>query len=598
MRQLSRLLLLLALAFPTFQAASAQDAGVLTMHYDDIAVIRGSTLPTDFLTYQGELLDDGQPAEGTRSMQFRFFDAAVGGTQLGFVTINDVPVENGRFSVPIYTGFTPSWSNLWLQIHIADSESGLFELLGRQELTAAPFARWAQVAGEAELPWIRIDDSLSYGGRVGIGTTAPIGKLHVQGVGSDEVSIYGSSSVPMLHFRNTGNARDWVFRHDGTNFHLQQEVAEGTELMTWNINGNVGIGTTAPAARLDVTRGDGSDPSLRAHHSGTGANNAAAIQALVDGSGFGGNSAVAVNARASATTGSTMGTLARSDSSDGIGAFGFASATTGSAIGVLGRSNAAAGSGVWAVAGAASGTGAALRAEVTSTDGYAGHFSGGRSYFQGPVGLGTESPNARLHVAASGPSVPLRVQLDGGTKLKVDNNGGVAVGVNATPPVDGLFVQGPIQIPSTQRWLSISGRTFVNEYSLWSDTRGGASDGLRISGDVGLPVVFSAPVQIPHGAVMTELRALVTDEAPVENIRVRLLRASHSDATAQVLAEVLSSNSVIGKQVLASSSVANATIDNQNFSYEIRVSWDIPPSLDSIRLNTVRIAYNVTSPMP
>jgi hypothetical protein len=38
-----------------------------------------------------------------------------------------------------------------------------------------------------------------------------------------------------------------------------------------------------------------------------------------------------------------------------------------------------------------------VRGEVTSPDGYAGYFKGGRNYFEGNVGFGTNSPRYRIH---------------------------------------------------------------------------------------------------------------------------------------------------------------------------------------------------------
>ncbi|MBL4657450.1 MAG: hypothetical protein JKX73_05575 [Flavobacteriales bacterium] len=63
----------------------------------------------------------------------------------------------------------------------------------------------------------------------------------------------------------------------------------------------------------------------------------------------------------------------------------------------------------------------------------------------GEVGIGTTIPNSALHInAASGTG--LRVQIVGNTKLIVNSNGGVAVGGNNTPPINGLDVADQIKI--------------------------------------------------------------------------------------------------------------------------------------------------------
>jgi hypothetical protein len=66
---------------------------------------------------------------------------------------------------------------------------------------------------------------------------------------------------------------------------------------------------------------------------------------------------------------------------------------------------------------------------------------------EGGVGIGTEAPNAQLHVRGDGVSPSLRVQVNSSSKLTVAANGGTAIGVfNDTPPADGLYVSGDVGI--------------------------------------------------------------------------------------------------------------------------------------------------------
>ena len=50
------------------------------------------------------------------------------------------------------------------------------------------------------------------------------------------------------------------------------------------------------------------------------------------------------------------------------------------------------------VAAAGTGTNYGVYGSTSSFSGYAGYFEGGRNYFEGDVGIGTESPNYDLHV--------------------------------------------------------------------------------------------------------------------------------------------------------------------------------------------------------
>ncbi len=68
--------------------------------------------------------------------------------------------------------------------------------------------------------------------------------------------------------------------------------------------------------------------------------------------------------------------------------------------------------------------------------------SGQIAYSGGKVGIGTANPNATLHVSGDAAGDPLRVQVGSATKLVLKNNGGTSLGVNGTPPSNGLYVQG------------------------------------------------------------------------------------------------------------------------------------------------------------
>lgn len=64
----------------------------------------------------------------------------------------------------------------------------------------------------------------------------------------------------------------------------------------------------------------------------------------------------------------------------------------------------------------------------------------------GLVGIGTTTPTDQLHVNSAVGTNPLRVQVNGYTKLFVHSAGGVAIGATATPPANGLYVSGNVGI--------------------------------------------------------------------------------------------------------------------------------------------------------
>lgn len=67
----------------------------------------------------------------------------------------------------------------------------------------------------------------------------------------------------------------------------------------------------------------------------------------------------------------------------------------------------------------------------------------------GDWGFGTTSPNTRVHINSDAGQNPFRVQVNGASKLYVDNGGGVSVGSSAIPPANGLYVSGNAGIGTT-----------------------------------------------------------------------------------------------------------------------------------------------------
>lgn len=97
------------------------------------------------------------------------------------------------------------------------------------------------------------------GGNVGIGTSTPGDKLDVLSTGGKNILLGGGATTGSeLKFTNSGTAHFSVYNSGNSNLtfantsSLYQTNTAGTALMSLTSTGNLGIGTTAPAYRLDL----------------------------------------------------------------------------------------------------------------------------------------------------------------------------------------------------------------------------------------------------------------------------------------------------------------------------------------------------------
>lgn len=104
-------------------------------------------------------------------------------------------------------------------------------------------------------------------------------------------------------------------------------------------------------------------------------------------------------------------------------------------------------------------------------------------FTNGRVGVGTTSPNSRLHVNGDGIFPSLRVQVNGASKFIVAPNGGTSIGAfEETPPVDGLFVQGNVGIGTVAAGFPLTfDTTFGDKISLFGESGNSIGFGVQSS---------------------------------------------------------------------------------------------------------------------
>jgi hypothetical protein len=223
-------------------------------------------------TYQGRLMDANNPADGRYDLQFALYtDPILSSSQIGpTVDINDLDVIDGYFTIELDFGSKVfNGDARWLEIGVrsGDSTERHTILSPRQQVTPTPYALYAENTGTDNDWMVSGDDMYSIpSGNVGIGTSEPEEKLHVEG----DVQIYGSLSckegVTGWSDLTTGNNTGvvgWTWTPTtGTNFAIMGHASNTLGLayagyFTGDVyaSGKVGIGTESPVSKLDVAGG-------------------------------------------------------------------------------------------------------------------------------------------------------------------------------------------------------------------------------------------------------------------------------------------------------------------------------------------------------
>jgi hypothetical protein len=283
----------------------------LKLHLLFLAILSASALAraqgTSF-TYQGRLNENGSPANGDYDLKFSIFDDPIAGSQVGDSLTNaPTSVSNGLFTVTLDFGagvFTGA--PRWLEIGVTANGNGedFTALSPRQALTASPYAIFAGTSANVasgsvvtSLNGLKDDVTLEAGanvtltpngntltlaaagvggsgiwsvlnnnayynaGNVGIGTAAPLASLDVLGNWNGEqgaLNLFGDR--PSVRFTgDAGSANQSWLMHlgGGPGDLLFYRRAAGAEpwiptLSLGAADGNVGLGTTTPQAKLHI----------------------------------------------------------------------------------------------------------------------------------------------------------------------------------------------------------------------------------------------------------------------------------------------------------------------------------------------------------
>jgi hypothetical protein len=383
----------------------------------------GQTIP-EKIGFQGRLTDaTGNPVSGSVNLTFKLYTA--GGTEKWSSGALGVTVTGGLYSVELgdaALGLLPFDEAYRLGVTV-ESDA---EMTPRYPLLAVPYAMRAKRANDADM---------------------------LDGLHAADLSLSAHNHTG-TYVRITGDTMSGALAlpANGLAAGVNQLVLSG---------GNVGIGTTTPAAKLDVDAG-ATATGIFAQTTSTSGRAVTGSASAATGPTYGvygvssSTSGTGIFAMANAGSGTTYGLFARSDSTSGYGIYGAATAGSGTTYGVYGSSASPAGWGLYTpnnahVGGTLSinggvslpasgitgaGTGSGLNADLLDGS-HASAFasaSGSANYIQnqtgsnqaagfritgngifngGQIGIGTTSPSASYKLHVSSNSMGAYVETDG-----------------------------------------------------------------------------------------------------------------------------------------------------------------------------------------
>jgi len=367
-------------------------------------------------------------------------------------------------------------------------------------VTNAYGVRIATNATAATNKWgLYVDSDDSYfGGNVGIGTTTPLAKLHVNG---DNILVGNTYGIRARNAANTGDmklisaeATDIVNVGGTANVNgIRFDLTGNNDAVVISSAGDVGIGTASPLDKLHVNGGN-----------------------ILVGNNFG------LISRNSANTASYR--LLSSDASDDV---------------VIGGTN-------WNN----------MEFDISGANDAMVIVAGGN------VGMGTTAPSEQLEVIGN-----IEIPAANDYKYATAKTNYTSVSPNAftanTNPAS-IYVSGP---------ATGNSRYFVG-------------------GTTGTIDEMFADVQLPHGAVVTDVTANILDSDATYNVSVEFTQKTMGGSTIiSTLATTAASTGSTGAQAISASSL-NITINNSLYGYYL--VFNTRQNTANLRIMGVVITYTVT----
>lgn len=218
-------------------------------------------------TYQGRLVLNGEPVVGLADVQFQLFSSFGGGVPLATSTHLNQNITDGLFTVNAVqfgvTHFNGQECYIEIAVRVPPGAGAYTILTPRQRIAPAPYA--LQTRG------IYVDPSLD----VGIGTTSPLDRLHVDG---GDIRLTGASARFQM-FNFNGPPETETVEIIGTNNN------NGGELRLYSGNGLVNVLAAADANQAGLIQARNTLGQVRVQINGSNNDDGGLISVLAsDGS--------------------------------------------------------------------------------------------------------------------------------------------------------------------------------------------------------------------------------------------------------------------------------------------------------------------------
>ena len=191
------------------------------------------------VTYQGLLQRQGEGVDGTVDFELAVFDSEIGGLMVaGPILHPNVQLKDGLFSLSmVFPGLQLEGERRWLEIRFKHNSIAFETLTPRQPLGSTAFAHQAETADELD------------GG-------VALSQLGADVVKTDRDVVF-SSAIAATRFYGDGS------QLTGTNPSQLVRPNLGHPVVTVDLAGRIGIGTTTPDTRLTIAAP--TEPTLSFH---------------------------------------------------------------------------------------------------------------------------------------------------------------------------------------------------------------------------------------------------------------------------------------------------------------------------------------------